>query len=94
MVIIPVLSVPGTLAAKRDVPASAGNSAHHDTQFVGLLVATVLIVGGLPIFPRLRWGPLAEPGNERGSTLAEDTHSAATCCSALNLAFCSLESVA
>src|SRR5215472_6039542 len=27
------------------------NFAHHDTQFVGLLVATVLIVGGLPISP-------------------------------------------
>jgi K+-transporting ATPase ATPase A chain len=60
MVIVPVLSVAGTLAAKRIVPASAGTLPTHGAQFVGLLVGTVVIVGGLTYFPALALGPLAE----------------------------------
>jgi K+-transporting ATPase ATPase A chain len=60
IVIVPVLCIAGTLAAKRIVPASAGTLPTHGAQFVGLLVGTVLIVGGLTFFPALALGPVAE----------------------------------
>jgi K+-transporting ATPase ATPase A chain len=60
IVIIPVLCIAGTLAAKRIVPASAGTLPTHGLQFVGLLVGTVVIVGGLTFFPALALGPVAE----------------------------------
>jgi K+-transporting ATPase ATPase A chain len=60
MVIIPVLAVAGSLAAKRVVPVSAGTLPTDSLQFAGLLIGTVLIVGGLTFFPALALGPLAE----------------------------------
>ena len=60
IVIVPVLCIAGTLAAKRIVPVSAGTLPTHGAQFVGLLVGTVLIVGGLTFFPALALGPVAE----------------------------------
>ena len=60
LVIIPVLAVAGSLAAKRLVPASAGTLPTDSLQFVGLLIGTILIVGGLTFFPALALGPLAE----------------------------------
>jgi K+-transporting ATPase ATPase A chain len=60
MVIIPVLAVAGSLAAKRVVPASAGTLPTDSLQFLGLLIGTILIVGGLTFFPALALGPLAE----------------------------------
>jgi K+-transporting ATPase ATPase A chain len=60
LVIVPVLCIAGTLAAKRIVPASAGTLPTHGTQFVGLLIGTVVIVGGLTFFPALALGPAAE----------------------------------
>jgi K+-transporting ATPase ATPase A chain len=59
-VIIPVLCIAGTLAAKRIVPVSAGTLPTHGLQFAGLLVGTAVIVGGLTFFPALALGPLAE----------------------------------
>src|SRR5208337_3715615 len=47
LVIVPVLCVAGTLAAKRSVPVSLGTLPTHGAQFVALLVGTVVIVGGL-----------------------------------------------
>jgi len=60
LVIIPVLAVAGSLATKRLVPASAGTLPTNSLQFAGLLIGTVLIVGGLTFFPALALGPLAE----------------------------------
>jgi len=60
LVIIPVLAVAGSLAAKRTVPVSAGTLPTDSLQFAGLLIGTVLIVGGLTFFPALALGPLAE----------------------------------
>jgi K+-transporting ATPase ATPase A chain len=60
IVIVPVLCIAGTLAAKRIVPASAGTLPTFGPQFVGLLVGTVVIVGGLTFFPALALGPVAE----------------------------------
>jgi K+-transporting ATPase ATPase A chain len=58
--IIPVLSIAGSLAAKRKVPASSGTLPTHGTLFVGLLVGTVIVVGALTFFPALALGPLVE----------------------------------
>jgi K+-transporting ATPase ATPase A chain len=60
IVIVPVLCIAGMLAAKRVVPASAGTLPTHGVQFIGLLVGTVVIVGGLTFFPALALGPVAE----------------------------------
>jgi potassium-transporting ATPase potassium-binding subunit len=60
LVIIPVLCIAGTLAAKRIVPATAGTLPTHGMQFVGLMTGTILIVGGLTFFPALALGPAAE----------------------------------
>jgi potassium-transporting ATPase potassium-binding subunit len=60
IVIIPVLCIAGSLAAKRIVPASTGTLPTYGPQFIGLLVGTVVIVGGLTFFPALALGPVAE----------------------------------
>ncbi|SMF05440.1 potassium-transporting ATPase subunit KdpA, partial [Tistlia consotensis] len=39
---------------------SAGTFPTHGPLFVGLLVATILILGGLTFFPALALGPVAE----------------------------------
>ena len=58
--IVPMLAVAGSLAAKAPVPASAGTFPTNSGLFVGLLVGVILIVGGLTFFPALSLGPLAE----------------------------------
>ena len=60
IVIIPVLCIAGMLAAKRVIPTSAGTLPTYGPQFVGLLVGTAVIVGGLTFFPALALGPAAE----------------------------------
>jgi len=59
-VIVPVLAIAGSLAAKKPVPPSAGTFPTHGGLFVGLLVGVILIVGGLTYFPVLALGPVAE----------------------------------
>ena len=46
LVIVPVLAIAGSLAAKRAVPRSAGTLPTDGLQFVLLLTGTILIVGG------------------------------------------------
>jgi K+-transporting ATPase ATPase A chain len=60
LVFVPVLCIAGGLAAKRVVPPSAGTLPTHGPQFVGLLIGTVVIVGGLTFLPALALGPVAE----------------------------------
>ncbi|WP_372395036.1 potassium-transporting ATPase subunit KdpA [Azospirillum sp. HJ39] len=60
LVIVPMMAIAGSLAAKRRAPASAGTFPTHDGLFVGLLVGVILIVGGLTFFPALALGPVAE----------------------------------
>jgi len=60
LVFVPVLCIAGGLAAKRIVPTSAGTLPTHGSQFVGLLIGTVAIVGGLTFLPALALGPGAE----------------------------------
>jgi K+-transporting ATPase ATPase A chain len=59
-VIIPVLAIAGTLAAKRIVPSSAGTLPTGGSLFVGFLLGVILIVGGLTFFPAVVLGPVAE----------------------------------
>jgi K+-transporting ATPase ATPase A chain len=58
--IVPVLAIAGSLAAKKHVPAGAGTLPTHTPLFVLLLAATVLIVGALAFFPALALGPIVE----------------------------------
>jgi K+-transporting ATPase ATPase A chain len=58
--IIPAMAVAGALAAKKTVPASAGTFPTTGPLFVGLVVGTILIVGGLTFFPALALGPIVE----------------------------------
>jgi K+-transporting ATPase ATPase A chain len=58
--IIPMLAIAGSLAVKKRAPASAGTFPTHGPVFVGLLIAVILIVGGLTFFPALSLGPIAE----------------------------------
>ncbi len=60
LVIIPALAIAGSLVAKKTVPASAGTFPTDGPLFVGLLVGTILIVGGLTFFPGLALGPVVE----------------------------------
>ncbi len=59
-VAIPALAVAGSLAAKKQVPASSGTLATHTPLFVILLVGTVVIVGALTHIPGLALGPIVE----------------------------------
>ncbi|QCG94450.1 potassium-transporting ATPase subunit KdpA [Azospirillum sp. TSA2s] len=60
LVIVPMMAIAGSLAAKRRAPVSAGTFPTHDGLFVGLLVGVILIVGGLTFFPALALGPVVE----------------------------------
>ena len=60
MFIVPLLAVAGSLAAQKRVPTSSGTLATHGPLFIGLLVATVVVVGALTFFPALALGPLVE----------------------------------
>jgi K+-transporting ATPase ATPase A chain len=60
MFIIPLLAVAGSLAAQKKVPSSSGTFPTHGPLFMGLLVATVLVVGALTFFPALALGPIVE----------------------------------
>jgi len=57
---IPVLAIAGSLAAKRTVAATAGTLPTHTPLFVGLLVGVVLLVGALTFVPALALGPVVE----------------------------------
>ncbi len=59
-VIVPVLAIAGSLAAKRRSEPSPGTMPTDNALFVGLLIGVVLIVGGLVYFPALTLAPLLE----------------------------------
>jgi K+-transporting ATPase ATPase A chain len=58
--IVPMLAVAGSLAAKKSAPASSGTFPTHGPLFITLLIAVILILGGLTFFPALALGPIAE----------------------------------
>ncbi len=59
-VIIPVLAIAGSMAKKKTIPPSAGTFQTDNWLFVGLLIAVILILGGLTFFPALSLGPVIE----------------------------------
>jgi K+-transporting ATPase ATPase A chain len=60
LMIVPMIAIAGSLAAKKIVPASAGTFPTNGPLFVGLVVGVILIVGGLTFFPALALGPIVE----------------------------------
>jgi potassium-transporting ATPase potassium-binding subunit len=63
---IPVLAIAGSLAAKKTVPSGPGTLATHTPLFVILLIGTVLMVGALTFVPALALGPIVEHLQMRG----------------------------
>ncbi|HNW90916.1 MAG TPA: potassium-transporting ATPase subunit KdpA [Bacteroidales bacterium] len=59
-VIVPVMAIAGNLAKKKITPPSAGTFHTDNLLFIGLLIAVILIVGGLTFFPALSLGPVIE----------------------------------
>ncbi len=59
-IIVPMLAIAGSLAAKRYTPESAGSFPTTGALWVGLLVGIILIVGGLTFLPSLALGPIAD----------------------------------
>jgi len=57
---IPVLAIAASLAAKKTVPVGAGTLPTHTPLFVALLIITVLMVGALTFVPALALGPIVE----------------------------------
>lgn len=59
-VIVPVLAIAGSLAGKRYTPETSGSFPTTGPLWIGLLVAIILIVGGLTFLPSLALGPVAD----------------------------------
>jgi potassium-transporting ATPase potassium-binding subunit len=59
-IIIPVLAIAGSLAAKKTVPTTVGTLPTHTPLFVMLLIGTVILVGALTFVPALALGPVVE----------------------------------
>lgn len=60
LMIVPLLAMAGSLAARKRVPESLGTFPTDNCTFVALLVGTVVIVGALTFFPALALGPIVE----------------------------------
>jgi K+-transporting ATPase ATPase A chain len=58
--LIPILGIAGSLAAKKKIPASAGTFPVTGPLFTILLLGVILIVGALTFFPAFSLGPLVE----------------------------------
>jgi potassium-transporting ATPase potassium-binding subunit len=58
--IVPILAVAGSLAAKKRLEVTAGTMPTHGPLFVALLVGTVVLVGVLNYVPALALGPVVE----------------------------------
>ena len=59
-VIVPVLGIAGSLAAKKRLATTGGSMPTHGPLFVVLLIGTVVLVGALNYVPALALGPVVE----------------------------------
>ena len=59
-VIVPVLAIAGSLAAKKRIQPGLGTLPTHGPLFVALLISTVILVGALTYVPALALGPVIE----------------------------------
>ncbi len=69
-IIVPMLAIAGSLAAKKYTPESAGSFPTTGGLWVGLLVGIILILGGLTFLPGLALGPIADHLAMIGGTLS------------------------
>ena len=60
LMIVPIMALAGSLAAKKIVPQSAGTFPVSGFTFTILLIGTVLLVGALTYLPALALGPVVE----------------------------------
>lgn len=60
LMIIPLLAIGGSMAAKKHVPGGIGTFPTDGGTFVLLLVGVIVIVGALTFFPALALGPIVE----------------------------------
>jgi len=60
MMIIPIMAIAGSLAAKKTTPFSVGTFPVSGFTFVALLIGTILLVGALNFLPCLALGPIVE----------------------------------
>ena len=58
--IVPILAIAGSLAAKKLVPAGPGSFPVDGWTFIILLIGTVLLIGALNFLPALALGPVVE----------------------------------
>jgi len=59
-VIVPMLAIAGSLAAKKHTPETAGSFPTTGGLWVGLLIGVILVMGGLTFLPSLALGPVAD----------------------------------
>ena len=59
-IILPVLAIAGSMAAKKCIPVSLGTMPTHGPLFVILLIGAVMLVGALTYIPALALGPVVE----------------------------------
>jgi len=59
-IILPVLAIAGSMAAKKRIPVSLGTMPTHGALFVTLLIGAVILVGALTFIPALALGPVIE----------------------------------
>ena len=59
-IIVPVLAIAGSLAAKKRIPVGLGTMPTHGPLFVILLIGSVVLVGALTYVPALALGPVIE----------------------------------
>jgi K+-transporting ATPase ATPase A chain len=59
-IIVPVLALAGSMAAKTVVPSGLGTFRTDQPMFAGLLTGVVVIVGALTFFPAVALGPIVE----------------------------------
>ena len=58
--IVPIMAIAGSLAAKKLVPAGPGSFPVDGWTFILLLIGTVLLIGALNFLPALALGPVVE----------------------------------
>ncbi|GEP42134.1 potassium-transporting ATPase subunit KdpA [Brevifollis gellanilyticus] len=60
LMIVPIMAIAGSLAAKQAVPAGPGTFPVNGATFTILLIGTVLLIGALNFLPALALGPIVE----------------------------------
>ena len=60
LMIVPIMAIAGSLAAKKLVPPGPGSFPVAGGTFIILLLGTVLLVGALNFLPVLTLGPIVE----------------------------------